>query len=296
VLFRHVLRNALIPILTTSVAFIPLLFMGSLITESFFSIPGPRQLPDRGDRRAGLRDRARDGVHRLGALHPRLDPDRHQLQLGGPADPAAMSARMKPVFLLTDLFLFALVIAGGFYIRYVLRAPQLRANWRLALQRPAAAVSAVVLGFFLLVALADSLHYRRAGPPDPKTGARVWAVETRSALDFVLGPIANAQERTYSSPLAWLGFRKETFERDGKVVRDYPRLKYGGAHLSDPDSQWAGDVAWRSLAGLAGGALAWALSALAILAVLAKRSVNRLVPCSDVSREDVPNTRCARCC
>jgi len=40
VLFRHVLRNALIPILTTSVAFIPLLFMGSLITESFFSIPG----------------------------------------------------------------------------------------------------------------------------------------------------------------------------------------------------------------------------------------------------------------
>ena len=40
VLFRHVLRNALIPILTNSVAFIPLLFMGSLITESFFSIPG----------------------------------------------------------------------------------------------------------------------------------------------------------------------------------------------------------------------------------------------------------------
>ena len=79
VLFRHVLRNALIPILTTSVAFIPLLFMGSLITESFFSIPGARQLPDRSDRRAGLRDRACDGVHRLGALHHRLDPDRHQL-------------------------------------------------------------------------------------------------------------------------------------------------------------------------------------------------------------------------
>jgi peptide/nickel transport system permease protein len=40
VLFRHVLRNALIPILTRSVVLIPLLFMGSLITESFFSIPG----------------------------------------------------------------------------------------------------------------------------------------------------------------------------------------------------------------------------------------------------------------
>lgn len=40
VLLGHVLRNALIPILSASVAVIPLLFMGSLITESFFAIPG----------------------------------------------------------------------------------------------------------------------------------------------------------------------------------------------------------------------------------------------------------------
>jgi len=40
VMFRHVLKNALIPILTGVVVVIPLLFMGSLITESFFGIPG----------------------------------------------------------------------------------------------------------------------------------------------------------------------------------------------------------------------------------------------------------------
>jgi peptide/nickel transport system permease protein len=40
ILFGHVLRNALIPIISASVAVIPLLFMGSLIVESFFSIPG----------------------------------------------------------------------------------------------------------------------------------------------------------------------------------------------------------------------------------------------------------------
>ncbi|MQY51053.1 ABC transporter permease subunit [Rhodocyclus tenuis] len=40
ILFRHVLRNAMIPILTGVVAVIPLLFMGSLLTESFFGIPG----------------------------------------------------------------------------------------------------------------------------------------------------------------------------------------------------------------------------------------------------------------
>ena len=40
VLFRHVLGNALIPILTGVVVLLPMLFMGSLITESFFGIPG----------------------------------------------------------------------------------------------------------------------------------------------------------------------------------------------------------------------------------------------------------------
>ena len=40
VLFRHVLKNGMIPILTGVVVVIPLLFMGSLITESFFGIPG----------------------------------------------------------------------------------------------------------------------------------------------------------------------------------------------------------------------------------------------------------------
>ena len=40
VLFVHVFKNALIPILTGVVVILPLLFMGSLIVESFFGIPG----------------------------------------------------------------------------------------------------------------------------------------------------------------------------------------------------------------------------------------------------------------
>jgi peptide/nickel transport system permease protein len=40
VLWRHVLKNAMLPILTGIVSSIPLLFMGSLIAESFFGIPG----------------------------------------------------------------------------------------------------------------------------------------------------------------------------------------------------------------------------------------------------------------
>jgi peptide/nickel transport system permease protein len=40
VMLGHVLRNALIPILTGIVVVLPLLFLGSLLTESFFGIPG----------------------------------------------------------------------------------------------------------------------------------------------------------------------------------------------------------------------------------------------------------------
>jgi peptide/nickel transport system permease protein len=40
VLFSHVLKNAMIPILTGVVVVLPTLFMGSLILESFFGIPG----------------------------------------------------------------------------------------------------------------------------------------------------------------------------------------------------------------------------------------------------------------
>lgn len=40
VLFRHVLRNALIPILTSAGSYLPYVFMGSLVFESFFGIPG----------------------------------------------------------------------------------------------------------------------------------------------------------------------------------------------------------------------------------------------------------------
>lgn len=40
VLFRHVLKNGMIPVLTGVVVVIPSLFLGSLVMESFFGIPG----------------------------------------------------------------------------------------------------------------------------------------------------------------------------------------------------------------------------------------------------------------
>lgn len=40
ILFKHVLRNAMIPILTNVATLLPGVFVGSFLIESFFSIPG----------------------------------------------------------------------------------------------------------------------------------------------------------------------------------------------------------------------------------------------------------------
>ncbi len=40
VLFKHVLKNAMIPVITTTVSVIPSLILGNLVLESFFGIPG----------------------------------------------------------------------------------------------------------------------------------------------------------------------------------------------------------------------------------------------------------------
>ena len=39
-LYRHVLRNALIPIVTSAGSYLPYVFLGSLVFESFFGLPG----------------------------------------------------------------------------------------------------------------------------------------------------------------------------------------------------------------------------------------------------------------
>ena len=40
VMYRHVLRNALIPIVTSAGSYLPYVFLGSLVFESFFGLPG----------------------------------------------------------------------------------------------------------------------------------------------------------------------------------------------------------------------------------------------------------------
>ena len=155
---------------------------------------------------------------------------------------------MTPVVLATDALLWLLVVAVGFYALYCRRRPHLAAPWKRVFQSQAAVVSAVVLGCFLLVGLADSLHYRPAG-----------SVEVLSLLDRSLTLLRQRGEKTYSAPLATRLYSKEQIETaDGRQVRDFPRLRHGGAHLHDASDR-AADALTRAAVGLAGAGVLWAL-------------------------------------
>ncbi len=153
---------------------------------------------------------------------------------------------MQAVFLITDLFIFAVLLIGIFYVWRIRHDHHLLANWRLALKRPVAMSSGLVLILFVLVAVLDSIHYRPALPSAPGQPVS-YSAEAVSVLDGFLAPLTKARERSYSAPLAAHGFRKETIEQEGQKIRDYPRLKFGGSHLKDPAHDLASDVAFRSL-------------------------------------------------
>ena len=180
-----------------------------------------------------------------------------------------------PVFLITDLFVYALVLAGLVYGWRASHDEHLRAQWRLILRRPVAMVSAMVLGLFLLVALLDCVHYRPALPSEPGQPV-THAADPVSLLDTWLEPLVQARERSYSEPLSAHGFRKQSLERDGQVVRDYPRLKFGGAHLKDPAAERSADIAGRSAWAMGKAVALWALVMCAGCSLLAWRSGLRL--------------------
>src|SRR3546814_10937580 len=101
--------------------------------------------------------------------------------------------------------------------------------WRSVGQTPSAMCAAVVLAFFVLLGVLDSVHYRPLLPPVANSAAAaqagpVYSPVMRSALDDLLSLTQFAQrENTYSAPLAIRQFTKETENIDGQPVRDFQR-------------------------------------------------------------------------
>jgi peptide/nickel transport system permease protein len=179
---------------------------------------------------------------------------------------------MKFVPLWTDGLVFLLVatiIIGALYAR---RREHLRAPWRQVIRSRVGMMSLVVLLVYVTIGLLDSLHYRLALPN--QNGAEVhYSGEVLSVLDSLLGPVKENVEKTYSAPFATHALSKETVQLvNGEQQRIYPQLKYGGAHLKNPETDRAADILANSVAAVIKAVVIWLLLATLLVLWLGKRS------------------------
>ncbi len=183
---------------------------------------------------------------------------------------------VKPVILWTDRFIYLLMVAVILLTAYIRHKPHLRLPWRHVLANRRALIAIVVLCAYVCVGLLDSIHYRQplsiqqAG--NTAKAEKVYSVEVFSVFDALLSHLRERSEKTYSEPFAYQLYSMETLSADdGSQYRDYPKLKYGAAHLSDPVSQRRKDILNKALLGAGQGVAISSVMLILLLVYLARR-------------------------
>ncbi len=172
----------------------------------------------------------------------------------------------------TDALIFLLLAATALFAWKIRHREHLRAPWRRVAQSPAGMAAALLLGCFVLVGLLDSVHFRPAVPAKNGNGPVAYSVEVLSLLDVALTPLRTRTEKSYSAPLEARLFAKETVElADGRQIREFPRLRFGGAHLENPDRGRMADIALRMLRGAAMAAALWLMLESAVAGRVARQ-------------------------
>jgi peptide/nickel transport system permease protein len=179
---------------------------------------------------------------------------------------------VMPVVLWTDGLVFLLLALIGVFVLYASRHEHMRAPWRRVARSKVGVATIVVLGFYVVVGLLDTVHFRLALDRQGDDIVEIrYSPEVLSLLDLALSGLREREEKTYSAPFATHLFVKEAIEQpDGTLVRDFPRLEYGGAHLEDPARQRGFDIAWRAAWGALQGLLIWALLVTGILWLISR--------------------------
>jgi len=166
---------------------------------------------------------------------------------------------LMPVVLWTDALVFLLIALAIGFALYACRHEHLRAPWQRVMRSRVGMVTLVVLAFYVLIGLLDTVHFRLRLPEQQPGAQAQFSPEVLSLLDVLLRSLREGQEKTYSAPFATHLFVKEAIAQpDGSVVRDYPRLLHGGSHLRDLDQRGL-DILFRGLGGAVQGLLVWCL-------------------------------------
>lgn len=148
----------------------------------------------------------------------------------------------KPLW--TDILLYVLLVMVGAYFFYIAQNRYLQDPWRKVYRKPLNVFVSVILFSFLSIAILDSIHFQiKSHHPKATQYPAVYAAgQNRSVLDFMLAPLIEGVEVSYSAPFALYGFNKEEIlQKDGTYLREYPRLKYSGANLKQ-DAERTKDI------------------------------------------------------
>lgn len=126
---------------------------------------------------------------------------------------------MKLELLWTDQCLFLLVFIAVLLTANGLRKGHVRRSVASIFRKPIAVSAGIVLVFFLLVALVDSVHFAAFQERETR-------VQPSSLLDRWLAPLDTLYEKTYSAPLALTLYTTETVLLHGHTQQSYPKLVY----------------------------------------------------------------------
>lgn len=175
-----------------------------------------------------------------------------------------------PTLFWTDGLFFLLLLMTAVLIFRMRAREHLRRPWRKVARSRSAMVSLVILVFYLSVGVLDSIHFYPVRTQNDR-GDVQFKTEALSLLDWWATPLRTRVEKTYSAPLAAYAYAKENIRAsDGGTRWDYPRLKFGGAHLVDPERERLGDILATGGKGLVEGLLLWMLLVWLLTAVRAR--------------------------
>ena len=134
------------------------------------------------------------------------------------------------VFLLTDIFFYIIIFSLGYYVYYVRKTKDILETWKHVFKSKTGIISIVVLAFFLLIAILDSIHFKEK-IKNEKNDLISYSSEIKSVLDLILLPTYQNTEKSYSSPFSSNLYSKETRILENNIEqRVYPKLLYKGNH------------------------------------------------------------------
>ena len=140
---------------------------------------------------------------------------------------------MKFVMLWTDMLVWLLVVVLLVWSWVISRSPQIKKLWHKIFKSNIAMASSVVLLFYLLFTLLDSVHLHLALAPESQKGQETaYEVEMVSLLDLLFAHNIENTERTYSAPFATTEYASSiVVDKDGITKQVYLPLK----HVSTKD-------------------------------------------------------------